>query len=79
MITGKEAAQFAVKIILRRLVTQALVGLVAWEDAVISLEQVLQEARLFLKLLLTRNGHTRSRKGRVVVVRAVGDASDRDV
>ena len=52
-----------------RLVARALAGLMGRRDC------PLQEARLFLELM--RNGRTKWWKGQTVVVRAVGDASDR--
>ena len=55
---------------------QALVGLEDWDEAISSPEKVIEEARLFLELLHTRNGRTRWKQGRVLTVRAIGDASD---
>lgn len=87
-ITGREAVQLEGKMISMaiaigtalihsRLVVWALVRLIILKAAVALPEHGLQEAHLFLEPLLTRNGRTRWEKGRVVVVQAVGDSSDR--
>lgn len=87
-ITKREAAQIAGKIISMapaigtapihsRQVGRAMVGVENWDDVITSPERVLEEARLFVELLGTKNGRTRWRKDKVVAVRAIGDASDR--
>jgi len=88
VVTKREVAQLAGKMISMapaigtapihsRQVARALVGLQSWDEAVESPERVKEEARLFLELLLTRNGRTRWKKGPVLAVRAVGDALNR--